>query len=283
MVHLPRSFACHVKIMSTPEVVSTSLSKQLQRRRERPTSCVAPISRALGPAVVARGHCVRCIRAPVMVRRATKVQCLAMLGCGIAGYALSVEAHMDDPDYEAMCDIAAKFSCTEVFRSEYAHPLSHWGLVPPGHDLDIGLAAAGIMLYSAYFVAACLWDVMPARKPLFLTVASASAAFSCYLLYILKFVVRRPPRTLAMPPLPTRSAAHSNASLPAHLQHVLWRSWATSALCAPAFTSSTSRCSRSPSSNSSTRTTASRCARARRSLDLHVPGRHWWERHVVGR
>ena len=125
--------------------------------------------------------------------------------------------------------------------------------------------------------------VMPARKPLFLTVASASAAFSCYLLYILKFVVRRPPRTLAMPPLPTRSAARSNASLPAHLQHVLWRSWATSALCAPAFTSSTSRCSRSPSSNSSTRTTASRCARARRSLDLHVPGRHWWERHVVGR
>lgn len=91
--------------------------------------------------------------------------------------------------YEAMCDIAAKFSCTEVFRSEYAHPLSHWGLVPKGSDLDIGLATAGIILYTAYFLAACLWELMPFRKPLFLTVASCGACFSCYLLYVLKFIL----------------------------------------------------------------------------------------------
>jgi uncharacterized membrane protein len=96
---------------------------------------------------------------------------------------------MDDPDYEALCDIAAKFSCTEVFRSKYAHPLSHWGLVPKGSDLDLGLASAGIILYSAYFLAACLWEVMPFRKPLFLTVASCSACFSVYLLYVLKFIL----------------------------------------------------------------------------------------------
>ena len=34
-----------------------------------------------------------------------------------------------------------------------------------------GLAAAGLLLYSAYFLAACLWEVMPFRKALFLTVA----------------------------------------------------------------------------------------------------------------
>lgn len=123
------------------------------------------------------------------MQRSTKVQLLALLGCGIAGYALSVEAHMDDPDYEAMCDIAAKFSCTEVFRSEYAHPLSHWGLVPKGSDLDLGLASAGIILYSAYFLAACLWDVFPFRKPVFLAVASCGACFSLYLLYVLKFIL----------------------------------------------------------------------------------------------
>ena len=123
------------------------------------------------------------------MHRSTKVQLLALLGCGIAGYALQVEAHMDDDSYEAMCDFSAGFSCTQVFRSAYAHPLSLWGLVEKGSEFDLGLAAAGIMLYSAYFLAACLWDYVPFRKPLFLTVACCSAAFSCYLLYVLKFIL----------------------------------------------------------------------------------------------
>jgi len=121
--------------------------------------------------------------------RSTKTQILAVCGLMIAFYALSVEAHMDDDGYEALCDISATFSCTEVFRSPYAHPLSHWGLVKKDSDLDLGLAAAGIILYSCYFLAACLWTVMPFRKPLFLTVASVGACFSCYLLYVLKFIL----------------------------------------------------------------------------------------------
>jgi vitamin-K-epoxide reductase (warfarin-sensitive) len=124
-----------------------------------------------------------------MVARSTKTQVLALLGLAIAGYALSVEAHMDEDGYEALCDISAKFSCTEVFRSPYAHPLSHWGLVPKESDLDLGLAAAGIMLYSAYFLAACLWAIIPFRKIIFLTVATVGACFSCYLLYVLKFIL----------------------------------------------------------------------------------------------
>ena len=123
------------------------------------------------------------------MRRALKVQLLALAGITIAAYALTVEAHMHEEGYEAMCDFAASFSCTEVFKSEYAHPLSHWGLVPKGSDLDIGLAASGIMLYTAYFAAASLWDFMPFRKPLFLTVATIGACFSCYLLYVLKFIL----------------------------------------------------------------------------------------------
>ena len=123
------------------------------------------------------------------MRRQTKVQVLAVLGLCISMYALTVESHLDDDEYEAMCDISAKVSCTAVFSSEYAHPLSKWGLVPKGHALDLGLAAAGMILYGAYFLAACLWEVMPARKPLFLTVASGSALFSCYLLYVLKFIL----------------------------------------------------------------------------------------------
>ena len=114
---------------------------------------------------------------------------MALAGISIAAYALTVEAHMHEDGYEAMCDFAASFSCTEVFKSKYAHPLSHWGLVPEGHYLDLGLAMAGVMLYSAYFVAASLWDFVPFRKYLFLAVASVGACFSMYLLYVLKFIL----------------------------------------------------------------------------------------------
>ena len=128
------------------------------------------------------------------MRRAAKTKALALIGCAIAGYALNVESHMEDDSYEAMCDFGAGFSCTAVFSSEYAHPLSHWGLVPKGDALDIGLAVLGMVLYSAYFVAGTLWDAgaIPAfiRKPLFLTVASCGACFSCYLLYVLKFILK---------------------------------------------------------------------------------------------
>ena len=60
------------------------------------------------------------------MRRSLLVQLLAMVGMAIAVYALSVESHLDDDDYEAMCDISAVVSCTAVFKSEYAHILSHW-------------------------------------------------------------------------------------------------------------------------------------------------------------
>lgn len=102
---------------------------------------------------------------------------------------------MDEDDYEALCDISASFSCTEVFKSEYGHILSHMGIVPKPvegvhHPLDLSLAVIGLVLYSAYFLAACLWSVIPFRKPLFLTVATAGACFSCYLLYVLKFILQ---------------------------------------------------------------------------------------------
>jgi len=123
------------------------------------------------------------------MHRATKVQILGLIGLAIALYACEVEAHMDDDDYEALCDISATFSCTEVFKSEYGHIISHWGLLPKGHPLDLSLALVGVILYSAYFLAATLWDYIPFRKPLFLAVATAGACFSCYLLYVLKFIL----------------------------------------------------------------------------------------------
>ena len=125
-------------------------------------------------------------------RRAAKVQLLGLAGLAISSYAFNVEMHMDEPGYEAACDIGASFSCTAVSKSPYAHPISHWGLVNHGDLLDVSLAVAGMILYGAYFAAACLWslNVMPFRQPLFLCVAILGASFSCYLLYVLKFILR---------------------------------------------------------------------------------------------
>lgn len=123
--------------------------------------------------------------------RSRKVQLLGLLGFAISMYALSVEANLNNPDYEALCDFGASFSCTAVFSSKYAHILSAWGVVPAGHPLDLSLAVAGMLLYGAYFVAGGpLWSVMPARAAVFLTVASCGAAFSCYLLYVLKVILK---------------------------------------------------------------------------------------------
>ena len=145
-------------------------------------------------AIAARARTFCSLRAALdrmALRRQRKVQLLGLLGFAIALYALSVEANLDDPTYIAACDFGASFSCTAVFKSPYAHVLSHWGLVERGGALDLSLAVAGMALYSCYFLAGGpLWSVMPVRAAIFLAVALAGAAFSCYLLYVLKFVLR---------------------------------------------------------------------------------------------
>ena len=79
-------------------------------------------------------------------------------------------------------------SCTNVFTSSYSHILSHWEIVPSGHALDLSLAEAGFLLYTAYFVYPIL-TFIPARKTLLMTAATAGTMFSCYILYVLKFVL----------------------------------------------------------------------------------------------
>ena len=96
-----------------------------------------------------------------------------------------------ETEYKAMCDFDIKGtgisgSCTKVFGSEYARVLSKWGLVPPGHWLDLSLAQAGIMLYSVKFCYPFLAHLVPYAESLFMSACSASCGFSVYLIYILK-------------------------------------------------------------------------------------------------
>lgn len=125
-----------------------------------------------------------------MARR-NAVRLTALVGLMAALYALYVESKLDDPFYEPACNSAwLGGSCSTVFKSPYGHILSHWGLVAKHSLLDVSLATAGISLYSAYFVAISIPKPFLLREELFLAVAFIGAVFSCYLLYVIKFVLK---------------------------------------------------------------------------------------------
>lgn len=59
------------------------------------------------------------------------------------------ENQLDDPFYEPACSGMFGGNCGKVFKSEYAHILSHWGVVPKGHPADLSLAYALLPLSPA--------------------------------------------------------------------------------------------------------------------------------------
>ena len=78
---------------------------------------------------------------------------------------------------------------TRARARSYAHLLSHWGLVEEGSPLDLSLAVMGTANYGLYVLFP--WGLSAGTAAqLLLTVASASACFSVYLLYVLKFILK---------------------------------------------------------------------------------------------
>lgn len=111
-----------------------------------------------------------------------------MLGLLTSIYALYVETKLDDPTYEPGCNNSWG-SCATVFRSTYAHMLSHLGLLPRGHALDLSLATIGILLYACYYIVISIRRPFPFREELFLAVASSGVIFSCILLYVIHYIL----------------------------------------------------------------------------------------------
>ena len=125
--------------------------------------------------------------------RQPKLPTKRVCGLGIAGalvalYAMHVERSMKDPFYEPMC-VTRWGSCAAVFSSVYAHPLSNWGLVSKGSDLDFSLAFLGILNYGVF----ALFPVWPLQRAaaakVLLAISIASCLFSIYLLYVLKVLL----------------------------------------------------------------------------------------------
>ena len=128
-----------------------------------------------------------------IMARQPKLPTKRVCGLGIAGacvalYAMHVERAMADPFYEPMC-VTRWGSCAAVFSSVYAHPLSNWGLVSKGSDLDFSLAFLGILNYGVF----ALFPVWPLQRAaaakVLLAISIASCLFSIYLLYVLKVLL----------------------------------------------------------------------------------------------
>ena len=108
---------------------------------------------------------------------------------GFCPLGLALPAQARNPFYEPACTTSWG-SCAAVFTSEYAKPLSKWGLVPKGSQLDLSLPIAGMANYGAFFLYATpIGRLLPAPEKAMFAVSLASVGFSCYLLYVLKFIL----------------------------------------------------------------------------------------------
>ena len=56
-----------------------------------------------------------------------------------------ITLQLSDPFYVPACNVGG-YDCGKVLSSSYAHILSHWGLVPRGHVLDLSLATSGFFI-----------------------------------------------------------------------------------------------------------------------------------------
>lgn len=113
------------------------------------------------------------------------VQGLGIAGIVVSLYAMHVEHSMAaNPFYEPAC-VTRWGSCATVFQSDYSHLLSHWKLVEKKGPLDLSLAFMGVLNYGLY-VAYPIWK----SPTLLLVIATCSCCFSCYLLYVLKFILK---------------------------------------------------------------------------------------------
>ncbi|CAD7931680.1 unnamed protein product [Amoebophrya sp. A25] len=140
-----------------------------------------------------------------MLLRVPLVLLASLAGIAVQFYIFHVERQLLlNPGYQAACDFASSgslppfigsllqgSSCTKVFSSIYARPLSHWGVVSPGSDFDLGLPWFGLV----YFLTTLAFPIARRKFPntahkFYLALGIASAGFTIYLASILKFILQ---------------------------------------------------------------------------------------------
>jgi len=115
---------------------------------------------------------------------------LCMLGFVVCTYALFVEFHVEaNPDYQAMCDINDKMSCTKVLTSQWGKGFGLLGYII-GHDHPLNLKNPFFGL-AFYLIQLILSDIKGSRAcKLQLATAIMANCGTLWLAYILYFVLQ---------------------------------------------------------------------------------------------
>lgn len=114
---------------------------------------------------------------------------LCLLGFAVCIYALNVEFHVEaNPEYEAMCDINEKMSCSKVLTSEYGKGFGVLGYII-GHDHSLNLKNPffGLAFYTIQLILSDMKGSLAYK--LQLATAIMANCGTVWLAYILYFVL----------------------------------------------------------------------------------------------
>ncbi|XP_065831137.1 vitamin K epoxide reductase complex subunit 1-like protein 1 [Oscarella lobularis] len=114
---------------------------------------------------------------------------LCFVGLVVSGYSLFVEVKkLNDPSYQALCDISEYVSCSKAFTSRYGKGFGIIGLiVGEDHFLNQPNSFLGILFYLLILISGLLRNQFLAQLIFGLVVVSNF--FSIYLASILYFVL----------------------------------------------------------------------------------------------
>lgn len=113
-----------------------------------------------------------------------------LVGLGVSVYAVYIEHQAEvEENYEAMCDISERVSCSKVLASEYSKIWSAFGLVAKGSVLDQSNAFYGLFFYLV--VGLVFWRLRRSDigQLLLLSLSTAAMVLCAFLSYILAEVI----------------------------------------------------------------------------------------------
>lgn len=116
---------------------------------------------------------------------------LCIVGIAIALYTIHVESMLVTiPGYEPSCNISyLSMSCSKVFTSRFARPLSNWGVVQKSAAYDFSLPQLALF----YFLPLLAFPAVSKRSRLatsmYRLLSYLAVAFNIYLAYVLKFIL----------------------------------------------------------------------------------------------
>ena len=116
---------------------------------------------------------------------------LCVAGIVIALYSIYVESMLVTmPGYEPSCNISfLSMSCSKVFTSRFARPLSNWGFVRKGTSFDFSLPQLALF----YFLPLLAFPAVSKRSRLatriYRSLSYLAVGFNMYLAYVLKFIL----------------------------------------------------------------------------------------------